>query len=769
MPKPHPPRSASMNPAERAAFLDSILASSTEHSIIAADLDGRIVSWNEGARRLYGYDAAEVIGQDLSLLHSSDSVRARTPLRIREAVRASGSWSGEIERHRKDGSGFTASVAMHLRKDAKGKPSGFTLISRDITEARRLNQEVRTSRDLLSRAIQASPHGVIVADPDASIVLVNQETCTIFGYSEQELVGQRVEILLPHALRDGHTDRHAAYQRAPGIRRMGRGRELKGLRKDGREIFVEIGLAPIPRDGLTYVLASIVDVTERKETRARLEWLSLAVEQSPIAVVMTDLDGHIEYVNAAFTKNTGYQSAEVLGKTPRILKSGETPPTVYRDLWAAIRAGRVWHGDLVNRRKDGTLYEDAMWVFPVTDAQGQVVRLLALKEDVTKKRSLEAQLRQAQRMESIGRLAGGVAHDFNNVLTAIFGYTELLSETLPPGSSQREDLEEIRKAAQRASGLTRQLLAFSRQQVLQPVVAETNDLVESLEKMLRRIVSEDIKLTLTLNRTTGNILVDPGQFDQVLMNLVVNARDAMPKGGSLMIETANADLDEQYVMEHQVVTPGRYVLISVSDTGSGIPPAVRSRIFEPFFTTKEIGKGTGLGLSTVYGIVKQSGGYVWVYSEVGKGTTFKIYLPRVDAPAVTGEFAVEPQDLRGTETVLLAEDDETLRALTTSVLRKLGYTVLAAGTPQEAQALARRREGTIHLLLTDVVMPGSSGRDLARELAKSRPGTKVLFISGYTGEAMIQHGLTEPGLNYLQKPYTPSVLAAKVREVLSKP
>jgi len=354
-------------------------------------------------------------------------------------------------------------------------------------------------------------------------------------------------------------------------------------------------------------------------------------------------------------------------------------------------------------------------------------------------------------------------------LTAIFGYTELLSETLPPGSSQREDLEEIRKAAQRASGLTRQLLAFSRQQVLQPVVAETNDLVESLEKMLRRIVSEDIKLTLTLNRTTGNILVDPGQFDQVLMNLVVNARDAMPKGGSLMIETANADLDEQYVMEHQVVTPGRYVLISVSDTGSGIPPAVRSRIFEPFFTTKEIGKGTGLGLSTVYGIVKQSGGYVWVYSEVGKGTTFKIYLPRVDAPAVTGEFAVEPQDLRGTETVLLAEDDETLRALTTSVLRKLGYTVLAAGTPQEAQALARRREGTIHLLLTDVVMPGSSGRDLARELAKSRPGTKVLFISGYTGEAMIQHGLTEPGLNYLQKPYTPSVLAAKVREVLSKP
>lgn len=762
------PRRKPMDQAARAAFLDSILESSTEYSIVATDPDGRIIAWNEGARRIYGYEENEVAGKSTFLLSDPEDVRSGRAQQILEAVRDAGSWSGEIKRRRKDGSGFTAFVTITLRHNAKGRLEGFTLISRDISEAKQLTAQATASQELLASAFEVSPHGLVLTDPEGNIVLVNRQACEIFGYPEADLLGRSVDLLLPARARAEHVNHRAAYRRAPTARQMGAGRELQALRKDGREIIVEVGLAPVLQGGQTYVIASIVDVTKRKETQSRLEWLSLAVEQSPIAVIMTDLDGHIQYVNAAFTRNTGYRAEEVLGKTPSILKSGETSPAVYRDLWATIRAGQVWHGDLVNRRKDGTLYEDAMWVFPVTDSHGQVVRLLALKEDVSKKRSLEAQLRQAQRMESIGRLAGGVAHDFNNVLTAIFGYTELVTETLAPDAPQREDLEEVRKAAQRASGLTRQLLAFSRQQVLQPVVAETNELVMNLEKMLRRIVGEDIKLRIALSPAAGNVRVDPGQFDQVLMNLVVNARDAMPKGGSLVIETANTDLDEHYAMEHQTVIPGPYVLIAVSDTGSGIPPAVRSRIFEPFFTTKEIGKGTGLGLSTVYGIIKQSGGYVWVYSEMGKGTTFKIYLPRVEAAADTGESPVQPKELRGIETVLLAEDDETLSNLTTGILRKLGYTVLTATTPDKARALARDHNGHIHLLLTDVVMPGSSGRDLARDLAKSRPQTKVLFISGYTGEAMIQHGLTEPGLNYLQKPYTPSVLAAKVREVLSK-
>jgi CheY-like chemotaxis protein len=287
--------------------------------------------------------------------------------------------------------------------------------------------------------------------------------------------------------------------------------------------------------------------------------------------------------------------------------------------------------------------------------------------------------------------------------------------------------------------------------------------------MLGRMIEEDVTLSLALAPDVGNVRADPGQVEQVLMNLVVNARDAMPRGGSLLIETGKVTLDDEYAFEHQPVLPGPYVLIAVSDTGSGIPPDVVSRIFEPFFTTKEVGKGTGLGLSTVYGIVKQSGGYIWVYSEPGAGTTFKVYLPRVDAPAETGAPAAKPDQLTGTETILLAEDDDAIRDLTRNALTKLGYTVLDAADPKTALAAAARHQGPIHLLLTDVVMPGASGRDLAWQIAQSRPDTKVLFISGYTGEAMIQHGLLDPGLNYLQKPYTPTVLATRVREVLSRP
>ena len=756
-----------MSPAERAAFLDSILSSTPDHSIIAVDLNGRILSWNEGARRIYGYEAAEVIGQNVSALSVAVG-GSSTPQQLLEACRRTGRWSGEVERRRKDGATFTALVTITVRHDAKGKASGFTVVSRDITEEGRLARELTASRDLLGTAIDVSPHGIILVDPAGRIVLVNRQTCAIFGYEESDLLGQRIDLLLPDRFRDTHAAHHEAYRRDPVPRQMGHGRELAALRKDGREVTVEIGLAPVKREGQVFVIATIIDVTQRKETQAQLQWLSLAVEQSPIAVVMTDMAGTIEYVNAAFTANTGYAASEVLGKNPRMLQSGDTPVEVYRDLWQTILDGRVWRGELVNRRKDGTRYTDAMWVYPIKDAGGRVIRMLALKEDVTRQRSLEQQLRQAQRMESIGRLAGGVAHDFNNVLTAIFGYSELMAEGFAVGTHERDDLEEIRKAAQRASGLTRQLLAFSRQQVLLPIVLNPNELIENLEKMLGRMIGEDIRFGLSLSPTIGNIRADPGQIEQVLMNLVVNARDAMPNGGSLLIETSNVLLDEQYVLEHQVVLPGPYVLIAVSDTGTGIPPEVVSRIFEPFFTTKEVGKGTGLGLSTVYGIVKQSGGYIWVYSEAGKGTTFKTYLPRVDAPSEVGIPATPPSELTGTETILLAEDDEIIRALTKNILTKFGYRVLDAPHPQAALSAAEAHQGPIHLLLTDVVMPGASGRELAWEIAKTRPDTKVLFISGYTGEAMIQHGLIDPGLNYLQKPFTPTVLATRVREVLSR-
>jgi two-component system cell cycle sensor histidine kinase/response regulator CckA len=395
---------------------------------------------------------------------------------------------------------------------------------------------------------------------------------------------------------------------------------------------------------------------------------------------------------------------------------------------------------------------------------------LSIGEDTTDRQQLEGQLRQAQKMEAVGRLAGGVAHDFNNVLTAIFGYVAMVMEDLPAESPARTDLGEVLKAADRAASLTRQLLAFSRQQVLQSRVINISDVVQDLESMLRRLIGEDVELRTVLAPDVGNVMADASQLEQVLLNLVVNARDAMPTGGKLSIETANAELTGAFSDVHQPVAPGAYVMMAVSDTGSGMSPEVRARVFEPFFTTKDKSKGTGLGLSTVYGIVKQSGGHVWVYSEPGHGATFKIYLPRVDAPLETIGAAVTPtRPVRGSETILVAEDDDVLRPLTRELLKKLGYTVLAAPNSEAALAAAREHQGPIHLLLSDVVMPGASGRDLARRLAASHPDTKVLYVSGYTDDAIVHHGMLEPGLDYLQKPFTPATLARKVRDVLDAP
>ena len=373
-------------------------------------------------------------------------------------------------------------------------------------------------------------------------------------------------------------------------------------------------------------------------------------------------------------------------------------------------------------------------------------------------------------MEAVGRLAGGVAHDFNNVLTAITGYSELLLDELQPGDPKRQDVEEIKAAGLRAAALTRQLLAFSRKQVLQTRVLDVNDVVRGLEKMLRRLLGEDVKVELALEAALGAVRADPGQLEQVIVNLAVNSRDAMPGGGLLTLETANVELDEAYVNSHAGASPGRHVMLAVTDTGIGMDAETRSQIFEPFFTTKERGKGTGLGLSVVYGIVKQSGGSVWVYSEPGRGTTFKVYLPRVDEP-VEGlelESAVQPV-AGGTETVLVAEDDPAVREIVADVLTRKGYRVLRAPDGQTALEMARAAAGEIHLLVTDIVMPGMTGRQLAEAFAIARPGVRVLYMSGYTDGAVVRQGVLAEGLPFLQKPFTPNALALKVREVLDRP
>ena len=502
--------------------------------------------------------------------------------------------------------------------------------------------------------------------------------------------------------------------------------------------------------------------------------LATATEQAGEGIIITDPQGTIQYVNPAFERITGYARQEALGKSVGILRS-ERPDQddLFESMWRRLSQGESWSGRMINRRKDGALYEEEASWSPVRDASGRVDYYVSIRRDTSNERNLEEQLRQSQKMEAVGRLAGGVAHDFNNLLTAISGYAEMLRLKVAPDHPVRSDVNEILKAAERASALTRQLLAFSRKQVLQPRQLDLNAIVQDMEKMLRRLIGEDIELASHLAPELGRVRADRNQIEQVLANLAVNARDAMSRGGKLAIETANVKITDEYMHQHVGVAPGDYVLLMVSDNGCGMDAETRSRIFEPFFTTKETGKGTGLGLSTVYGIVRQSEGVIHVYSEVGYGTTFKIYLPRVDE-AADGGAPEAPEAAAGDaqaanrntgETVLLVEDDDTVRKLISRFLRSEGYLVLDAPTPMEALTMAREHAGPIPLMVTDVVMPQMSGRELVGILKPERPEMKVLFISGYTEHAIINQGNMDPDAAFLQKPFTVGMLSQKLKEI----
>ena len=395
--------------------------------------------------------------------------------------------------------------------------------------------------------------------------------------------------------------------------------------------------------------------------------------------------------------------------------------------------------------------------------------ILGLAQDVTDRKRLEEQLMQAQKMEAVGRLAGGVAHDFNNLLTAIIGYSQITLLKMAPSDPLRHEIAEIITAGERAAALTSQLLAFSRKQILNPQILDLNRSIDNISKLLRRVIGEDIQLDLMVSSDLGQVKADPGQIDQVLLNLVINARDAMPEGGKITIETENVLLDEEYARTHVGVQPGAYAVLAISDTGIGMDAFTRTRIFEPFFTTKAEGKGTGLGLSTVYGIVTQTGGHIWVYSEVNQGTVFKIYLPRIDEVAIATDPTEEFSNLQGSETVLVVEDDMQVSRLIFTVLKSYGYKVLEASKAEDALSLAAAQRGEkIGLLLTDVIMPGMSGKTLADQFRILHPDTKILFISGYTDNAIVHHGLLDPGTAFVQKPFTPSALVRKVREVLDQ-
>ena len=519
------------------------------------------------------------------------------------------------------------------------------------------------------------------------------------------------------------------------------------------------------------LLKSVADQLSSAMARIRLERerlrLSTAIEQATDAVIITDTANCIQYVNPGFERITGYSRAEVIGKPARFVTGDRKDGDFTLEVHRTYKPGEEWRGRLINRRKDGSQYTVDMSLSPIRDNAGNIVNYVGVQRDVTEELQLEQRYLQAQKMEAIGRLAGGVAHDFNNLLTAILGYADILRDRVDAKSEESADVGEIRRAAERAARLTRQLLAFSRKQIMQPQIVNLNAIVRDMERMLKPLIGDDIEIQTAFDSGLGTVRADPGQLEQVVMNLAVNARDAMPDGGRIMFSTRNEAVNDSAKTLHAGVQNGSYVVLTVSDTGTGISDEALPHLFEPFFTTKEEGKGTGLGLATVYGIVRQSGGYITLSSELGRGTSFEIFLPRLDEAFTQVNQAVEPESVkRGTESILLVEDNEMVRELANKVLTAQGYRVVAAKNPRDAIDYCVGTEALIDMLISDIVMPGMGGKELMERITSLRPGIKVLLISGYADTAFFNDGTREPGTAFLQKPFSPRVLVRTVRNVL---
>ena len=759
-------KQADENRARLAAIVDS-----SDDAIFSSTLDGTIVTWNAGAERLHGYSASELIGRTASVMIPGDK-QAELATILEGVRRGKASEPFETKRNRKDGSVIDVSVTISPMMDPAGRVTGRSTIARDITSRKHAESALNQERDRAQRYLDTAQVILLALDIGGRITMVNRYACAIFGRSERELLGRDfIETCVPPRLREDTRTKLRAVHGGPDSSIV----DNPIVTNSGDERMIE-WRNTLLRDADGCVVGTISsgsDVTDRNRAS---ESLRVAEERTRYAMQASGVGlWDMDYASGVLTWSETLESqcglkAGTFDGTFEAFADCIHPDdrkTTLETIGKALQTGSDF--TVQNRAvwPDGTV----RWLSGSGSVRlgehGEPVRAVGIFMDVTERRLLEEQYQQAQKMEAVGRLAGGVAHDFNNLLMVITGYSDILLQGLMPADPRRQDLEQIKKASDAATSLTRQLLAFSRQQVIELRDVVLEDAVEGATKMLQRLIGEDVDLVTSLSPVPVTVRIDPGQLEQIIMNLVVNARDAMPTGGKLTIETAIVELTQQDASAHWPVTPGRFALLAVSDTGVGMDEKTRAKIFEPFFTTKGQGKGTGLGLATVYGIVKQSNGFIWVYSEPGQGATFKVYFPVIESAPATDQLGkTEEITPRGVETILLVEDSDGVRDIARRVLERQGYHVLVASSASGALELARGFSGTIHLLLTDVVMPEMSGRVLSETFAQEYPDAKVLFMSGYTDDAVVRHGVLQAETPYLQKPFSPHALAGRVRELL---